>query len=454
MDFMPLLPFLGVSVPESMVLYYMVLVITGKKESPLLIISLSLLTSLFSYAVRAIPIAFGIHTYLQIVFMIIFLGLFFRLPWRAAIATMIIASIALGLAEGIFVPLLGLIFSLELKQIISDPLLRIVFTLPHLIILAATTYIINKRQWRLPLVKRLVEGNISLSPTAKSRLRNQAYLFILCLVQALMLILLRISYYIYTSGVYPSFTLGTLTEINTIVIVISVFATIFVAGFLLQITEREARIEAELSRFKEKHSLNLKLQVERHDFYNHLTAVYGYFKAGQFGQAECYIENLYKNVRYIKELLNIDPPELAALLCVKQEQAKSLGIKFLWEIDVQNSVLPLSPEDFTHLIGNLLDNAIEAAAPSLSPKIDLKLVCNNLGLRLYVSNSGSPIPQHIKNSIFTAGYTTKDTNQHCGLGLYIIRQIIDRHGGHLEINDPSNYSGTAFDIYIPWNNNF
>ncbi|WHH61126.1 hypothetical protein [Petroclostridium sp. X23] len=132
MDFMPLIPFLGVSVPESLILYYMVLVLTGKKESPLFVIVLSLLTSLFSFTVRSIPILFGIHSILQVIIMIFFLNLFFQLSWHTAAIVMIIASIALGLAEGVFVPFIAWAFSLNLQQVVSDPLLRILFTLPHL----------------------------------------------------------------------------------------------------------------------------------------------------------------------------------------------------------------------------------------------------------------------------------------------------------------------------------
>ena len=63
------------------------------------------------------------------------------------------------------------------------------------------------------------------------------------------------------------------------------------------------------------HNLNLRLQVERHDFYNHLTAIYGYVKEGHYSHAENYIGNLYKTVR--EGLLKINPPELAAIPTVK-----------------------------------------------------------------------------------------------------------------------------------------
>lgn len=450
MDFMPLIPFLGVSVPESFVLYYMVLAIAGKRESTLSIIALSLLTSLFSYTVRSIPMVFGIHTILQVVLMIILLNIFLQFPWRAAATIMILASAVLGLTEGFFVPFLSWIFSLDLDRIISDPLLRILFTLPHLLFLAALSHIVIKKNWRLPLITHLMGISNEIAAKSKRRLFSQTYLFILCLIQALMLALVKISFHIYTAGVYPSFTLDTLVEITSTLIMVSVVATIFLAGYLLRVTERDARLETELRHSRERHNLNLKIQVERHDFYNHLTAVYGYVKAGHYIQAESYIENLYQNVRHIKNLLNIEPPELAALLNVKQEDAKARGIEFHWQVNMESNNLPLSPEDITHLAGNLLDNALEAAQSSNAPKVDLSLGCNKLGFELRVSNNGDPIPQGMKRNIFGAGYTTKDASRHSGLGLYIITQIITRHGGQLELKEPENYPGVEFVIYIPW----
>ena len=132
------------------------------------------------------------------------------------------------------------------------------------------------------------------------------------------------------------------------------------------------------------------------------TAIYGYVKAGQYVQTETYIENLYQTVRHIGNLLKVDPPELAAILSAKQEEAKTTGIKFHWQVNMQSSDLPLSPEDLTHLIGNLLDNAMEAAKTNCSPRVDFTLTCNKLGLELRVSNNCSPIPQNIKQNIFAA----------------------------------------------------
>lgn len=445
MDFMPLVPFLGESVLECLVLYYMALILAGKKVSPLFIVALSLLTSLFSYAIRSLPLLFGIHTFLQLTFMVIFLNLFFRIPWRVAIIVMVLTGVILGLTEGISVPLFAWFFSYKLEEIISDPLLRIVFALPHLFLLAGLTYIATKRGWRLPLLKRMMVAG----KRPEMRFIVQNYLFILCLVQALVLALLNISYFIYSAAVFPSFTLETLALTSSIMLTVSAIVTIVIAGYLFKYAEREARLETELRYIKEMNNLNLKTRVERHDFYNHLTAIYGYLKANQYKQAESYIKTLYENVRQIEDLLGVNPPELGALLSVKQEEAKARGIEFHWQVNIDGGVMPLSPEDLTQLTGNLLDNALEASESGHPGRVDLAITNNKLGLQLKLSNTGIPIPQDFQNNIFAPGYTTKDSS-HSGLGLFIIKKIVDRHGGQLELTKPENYQGVEFVIYIPW----
>lgn len=450
MDFMPLIPFLGVSVPESLVLYYIALTLASRRESHLFLLIVSLLTSIFSYAIRLLPLIFGIHTFFQIILMVIFIHLFFHLQWRVAIIVIVLASVILGLAEGVFVPLLARIFSYSLEEIISDPLLRIVFTLPHITLLAGLTYISTKRGWRLSFLERMIK-TVHI-PKGKIFIGHN-YLLVLSLVQALMLVLLNMSFYIYKADVYPSFTLTTLVVISSIVITVSALITILVAGYFLKLTEREARLETELRHVREMHNLNLKMQIQRHDFYNHLTAIYGYLKSNQFRQAQSYIKTIYESVRQTEKLLRLNPPELGSLLSVKQEEAKDRGIEFHWQVKIESGELPLSPEDFTQLTGNLLDNALEAAASSNTPRVDLTLTGNKIGLQLKVSNNGAPIPEVIRHKIFTAGYTTKDASRHCGLGLFIIKQIVERYGGQLDLVEPDNYQGVKFVIFIPWNGN-
>ena len=436
MDFMPIIPFLAVSLPESLVLYYMIFTLASKRVSFYNITILAIVTSLCSYGIRSLPIEFGFHVFLQLAIMAILLIIFCKIYWQTAIFVVLFAGIILGLAEGIILPSLAWIFSLTLNEIISDPWLRVGFALPHFLFLVGLTYVADKRQWCISLIK------VTKSP-----------LFILCLVQALMLVLLMISFHIYDSGVYPSFTVDILINIGIIIILISVLATVLVALYLLKSIEREAKLEANLYYAMEKDKLNMKVQAERHDLYNHITVMYGYMETKEYGQLKKYIEERFQKVFHIKSLLDINPLELSALLSVKKGEALEKGIDFNWQISFDNEILPVSPEELTQILGNLLDNALDAAAAkeSNSPKkVELIFDCSNTGLELQVMNTGNPISPEIKDKIFTAGYTTKDKKQHSGLGLYIINETIKRLGGRLELKEPEDYPGVRFLVYIPW----
>jgi len=450
MDFMSLVPFLAISMPESMVIYYIALSLVGRKGTPWLLLAASLSTSLFSFVTRTLPLFFGIHTLLQLVLMIVFLILFYNLSWMRSVVSIFLAGILLGTAESLMMPLLSWSFSINLETVIADSVLRILFGLPHLILLTGLTYVGSKYCWKVPWFKKMSKMLGIVLENPKHQPKSHSYLFILYLVQILMLVLLNIGFYNYKVGIYPGFTLDALMLVTSIEILVCAIATIVVALFTMRSVQKEAKLNTQLLYAKERNNQSLKIRTERHDFYNHLTAIYGYLKFGYYTKAQSYIEKIYSSVRNLEEILNIDPPELGALLGIKQEQARVKNIAFDFQVHSSHCSLPFSAEDLTHLIGNLLDNALQAAESSSDPRVEFVLACNRLGVQLKVSNSGDAIPKEIAANIFTPGYTTKNTNVHSGLGLYIIKQIIDSNAGELEIREPENYAGVQFVIFVPF----
>jgi sensor histidine kinase regulating citrate/malate metabolism len=93
-----------------------------------------------------------------------------------------------------------------------------------------------------------------------------------------------------------------------------------------------------------------------------------------------------------------------------------------------------------------LDNALEAVGTA--GRIDLSIKSNKIGLQIKASNTCEPISQRAQNKMFAAGYTTK--KEHSGLGLYIIKQIVKRNDGWLELREAKEYLGVEFVIHIPW----
>ena len=68
---------------------------------------------------------------------------------------------------------------------------------------------------------------------------------------------------------------------------------------------------------------------------------------------------------------------------------------------------------------------------------------------LRVTDSGKGIPDEIMERIFDPFFTTKPQGEGSGLGLDIVRKIIDKHGGKIEVN--SELGKTAFSVFIPCN---
>jgi sensor histidine kinase regulating citrate/malate metabolism len=79
---------------------------------------------------------------------------------------------------------------------------------------------------------------------------------------------------------------------------------------------------------------------------------------------------------------------------------------------------------------------------------DLSIKTSKIGLQIKASNTCAPISPSAQNKMLAAGYTTK--KEHSGLGLYIIKQIVYRNGGQLELREAKEYPGVEFVIYIPW----
>lgn len=123
------------------------------------------------------------------------------------------------------------------------------------------------------------------------------------------------------------------------------------------------------------------------------------------------------------------------------------------KVEVLQSIKPdlppvlLDADLIQEVLINLIDNALEAMkGPG---KILLSVELDKPHKRVYVSvaNSGSVLPNEIKEKIFEPFFTTKETGM--GLGLAIVKQVVEGHGGKIQaLGDPKNNT-TTFRFYLP-----
>jgi signal transduction histidine kinase len=105
------------------------------------------------------------------------------------------------------------------------------------------------------------------------------------------------------------------------------------------------------------------------------------------------------------------------------------------------------PDELNQVWTNLIHNALQAMDNNGTLTIDVAEVDDCIRVR--IQDSGKGIPSENMTKIFDAFFTTKSTGEGSGLGLHIIKKIIDKHSGR--INVESQPGCTVFSVLLPIN---
>lgn len=109
----------------------------------------------------------------------------------------------------------------------------------------------------------------------------------------------------------------------------------------------------------------------------------------------------------------------------------------------------LAAGEVEHLLLNLMDNALDALrhSPVEHKRVKIETWLEDNCACLSVADSGPGIAQHLKGSLFELRETSKDAGM--GLGLWLARHIVDRHGGVLTL-DENHVPGARFVMRLPY----
>lgn len=218
---------------------------------------------------------------------------------------------------------------------------------------------------------------------------------------------------------------------------------------LIRMAEKERQADRNMVFLEESRHLIDVLRAHRHDFLNHVQVIYGLAQMGKLDRMAAYISELTDNMRSESDVSRLAIPELAAFLLKKASAAVNQGIKF--EIDVDSDLvnLAVSSTEIVSIVGNLLDNAFFAVCQDSGEERHVLLMAweEGDGYKITVGNSGTPIPEHLKEKIFEKGFTTKG-RQGSGLGLFIVKSFLERKGGGIKLIEGSELP-TCFEVMIP-----
>ena len=104
------------------------------------------------------------------------------------------------------------------------------------------------------------------------------------------------------------------------------------------------------------------------------------------------------------------------------------------------------PDDLNQVWTNIIQNAIYAMKNR--GILTISIFKENEFVVVSIKDNGSGIPDEIKEKIFSAFFTTKPQGEGSGLGLHIVKKIIDKHNGMIKLSSNID-EGTEFKIFLP-----
>jgi sensor histidine kinase regulating citrate/malate metabolism len=189
------------------------------------------------------------------------------------------------------------------------------------------------------------------------------------------------------------------------------------------------------------------LRSQAHEAANRLHSVISLIELGRTEQALTFATEELTLAQQLTDLVvsAVHEPVLAALLLGKAAEANERGVTL--EVDpassVPESVIPA--RDLVTVVGNLLDNAIDAAAGAPGPRrvgfsswIEDAPTSEGIAsvLVLQVSDSGPGLDKASVTRAFTRGWSTKSDKRLIGhgLGLALVGQVTHRNRGTVEVS--------------------
>ncbi|MCL1883436.1 MAG: GHKL domain-containing protein [Defluviitaleaceae bacterium] len=168
----------------------------------------------------------------------------------------------------------------------------------------------------------------------------------------------------------------------------------------------------------------------RHDIKMHLATINGYATKIDAYEIENYVSSLVENIDEIEIYSNTGNIAVDSIINYKLRNAKQEGIKIKTKLQIP-SVLNVEAADLSIILGNLMDNALNAVstlAENEEKKIKLDIEYSKEALVIHLNNSFDGIVKYNENTLVTR----KDENHH-GRGIKNIKKAVQKYNGYVDI---------------------
>jgi len=197
-----------------------------------------------------------------------------------------------------------------------------------------------------------------------------------------------------------------------------------------------AQLEREIGSFRSSTQL---LRAQAHEFANQLHTISGLIQIGEYDEVVRYVDAVSRHRESLDLTVNrrVRDNAVGALLMAKSSLAAERRVELRVSGDTSLERLePADSADVATVVGNLVDNAIDAATGSPDAWVEVALHQDATTVEVVVRDSGPGVAPEVAQEVFTHGFTTKAAaSGERGIGLALTRLVCQRRGGEVALSN-------------------
>lgn len=216
--------------------------------------------------------------------------------------------------------------------------------------------------------------------------------------------------------------------IGVLLVLLAVNLLLWIFAMPRYVNRRISRFQNELvnRHYDEVETMYRKMRGWRHDYHNHIQILKAYMSLTQYQEAARYLEQLEKDLTAVDTVLRTGNVMVDAILNSKLSLIQERDI----QVDATATVpreIPISDIDLSVLIGNLMDNAMEACGKVPREDRFIRVYIDVIKKQLYISVTNS-----MQGKAKRRGERfLSDKQGNHGFGLLRIDDIVTKHGGYI-----------------------
>ncbi len=223
-------------------------------------------------------------------------------------------------------------------------------------------------------------------------------------------------------------------------IIILEIALMFIALLTRKLNQsKKELVQSEINKYETSLNETVKQNIEetyknnrklKHDMANHLLAIQLRIESGDNDEALKYIQQISQNISQTK-VIHTDNDVLNYIVNSKIDHMQNIDFTY----KIEDSLHNIDAYDLVTIIGNLLDNAIEAQQyVENNKKIHFQILIRDNTTIIKIKNTYNKMYLKIKNNQL---YSNKNDKQNHGLGIENVKEAIHKYHGeyHLNIDD-------------------